>query len=252
MAEPLTLRFLGALVEQLGAQMYPSATSTIAELISNAWDADASNVWVTIPFGQSWDAADALISVIDDGIGMTHEQAQNRYLVVGRKRRVDLASDKTDKGRLLHGRKGIGKLAAFGTARILELCTVSDGGVAIRFRLDYDRIRKQRAGSDYEVESAQDMRPLTSPDGKELEQGTRIVLSKLKLKRAINEQQFLTSMSRRFALDTTEMNIHINGKKWSGSISPCSSDSPRRTQLHPVFASQRTVGAKKRYNRDVP
>ena len=38
----LELKFLGALVGHLGAQMYPSATATIAELISNAWDADAS------------------------------------------------------------------------------------------------------------------------------------------------------------------------------------------------------------------
>ena len=48
--EPLKLKFSGALVEQLGAQLYPSATATVAELISNAWDADAHNVWVTIPF----------------------------------------------------------------------------------------------------------------------------------------------------------------------------------------------------------
>jgi hypothetical protein len=47
--EPLRLRFGGSLVEQLGAQLYPSVTATIAELISNAWDADADNVWVTVP-----------------------------------------------------------------------------------------------------------------------------------------------------------------------------------------------------------
>jgi len=208
----LKLRFLGALVEQLGAQMYPSATSTIAELISNAWDADANNVWVTIPFGQSWDAGDATISVIDDGVGMTRNQAQERYLIVGRKRRTGIAGDRTDGGRPLHGRKGIGKLAAFGTARILELCTVSDG-VAVRFRLDYDSIRKQQAGSDYQVEEAHDKRPLQDPSGTELEHGTRIVLSELRLRRAINADQFRRSMSRRFALDTMQMAIHINGEE---------------------------------------
>ena len=209
---PLMLRFLGALVEQLGAQMYPSATSTIAELISNAWDADANNVWVTIPFGQSWDTDNATISVIDDGVGMTRVQAQERYLIVGRKRRKELGNDKTEGGRLLHGRKGIGKLAAFGTARILELCTVSNG-TAVRFRLDYDGIRDQPPGSDYQVEEAHDERPLQDPAGTELEHGTRIVLSELKLKRAINADQFRRSMSRRFALDTAKMAIHINGER---------------------------------------
>ena len=42
--EPCELRFIGALVEHLGSQLYPSATETVAEFISNAWDADATNV----------------------------------------------------------------------------------------------------------------------------------------------------------------------------------------------------------------
>ncbi len=83
--KPLTLRFLGALVEQLGAQLYPSATATVAELISNAWDADASRVWVSIPLGEAWAEAD-VIEVLDDGHGMTRDEAQQRYLMVGRKR----------------------------------------------------------------------------------------------------------------------------------------------------------------------
>ena len=66
--EPLKLKFVGALVEQLGAQMYPSATSTVAELISNAWDADARHVWVNMPFGESWES-NSEITVIDDGHG---------------------------------------------------------------------------------------------------------------------------------------------------------------------------------------
>ena len=206
----LRLRFLGSLVEQLGAQMYPSATSTIAELISNAWDADARNVWVSIPFAGTT-ASDAQIVVVDDGTGMTYEEARDHYLVTGRKRRVALGTDETTGGRPLHGRKGIGKLAAFGTARILECCTVSQGAEPVRFRLDYDKIRNQRAGADYVVEEALDTSPLLAPDGAALEHGTRIVLSDLKLKRAINEARFRESMSRRFALDVTEMAIHLNG-----------------------------------------
>ena len=122
--EPLALKFVGALVEQLGAQMYPSATATVAELISNAWDADARNVWVHIPFGQSWTEAGEIV-VVDDGHGMTREQTQRRYLVVGRKRRLE-DNGNTEGGRLVHGRKGIGKLAAFGTAKVLDCYTVRD------------------------------------------------------------------------------------------------------------------------------
>lgn len=208
--EPLMLKFAGALVEQLGAQMYPSATSTVAELISNAWDADARSVWVTIPFGQSWTEAGEIV-VIDDGHGMTREQAQQRYLVVGRKRRME-DNGNTEGGRLAHGRKGIGKLAAFGTAKILDCYTVRDGQ-ATSFQLDYDAIRGYQAGAVCPVAENIDQEPLWSPDSAMLAHGTRVRLSELRLKRAIPENQFMQSMSRRFSVDQTEMQVFINGRQ---------------------------------------
>ena len=194
--------------------MYPSVTSTIAELISNAWDADAKNVWVTIPFEKLRDPG-AEIVVVDDGLGMTHEEARDRYLIVGRKRRVALSRDKSKEGRLLHGRKGIGKLAAFGTAKILECHTLAKNTLTtIRFRLDYDQIRQEAAGSDYQVEPpAVTVDPITDPNGNNLEHGTRIILSDLKLKRNISEKVFRQSMSRRFALDTGVMKIYLNNSQ---------------------------------------
>ncbi len=151
---PLRLRFLGSLVEQLGAQMYPGVTASMAELISNAWDADATNVWIQIPVGRPWTDADS-ITVTDDGVGMSREDVASQYLLVGRKRRVELSSDKSDSDRPLHGRKGIGKLAAFGTARVLECVSVDKNtGSTTHFRLDYDAIRRRGPGEDYEVEAA--------------------------------------------------------------------------------------------------
>jgi hypothetical protein len=219
MTEPLKLRFGGSLVEQLGAQLYPSATATVAELISNAWDADAENVWVTIPFGESW-TPDSEIVVVDDGHGMTYEGAQDTYLIVGRRRRVEEATgDCSAGGRKVHGRKGIGKLAAFGTAGILECSTLRDGQLTT-FRLDYDEIRKLDPDKDYEVEDANDTSPPQDPNGTDLEHGTRIRLTKLLLKRALSENQFMRSMSRRFALSQSEMKIFINGAELSRFDTP--------------------------------
>lgn len=208
--EPLTLKFVGALVEQLGAQMYPSATSTVAELISNAWDADALRVWVSMPFGESW-APYSEITVVDDGHGMTRDQAQNQYLVAGRKRRL-VDGGNTDGGRLVHGRKGIGKLAAFGTANILDCYTVRDGHTT-SFRMGYDDIRQRNPGEDCPLQENQDLEPLVDPDENALSHGTRIRLSDLRLKRTISEDQFVKSMSRRFAVDQTEMEVFINGTR---------------------------------------
>lgn len=207
---PLKLRFLGSLVEQLGAQLYPGATATIAELISNAWDADARTVWIELPLGTGW-TEDHQLVVTDDGVGMSYADAESRYLRVGRKRRAELDKDTSDGGRPLHGRKGIGKLAAFGTAKVLECLTVAQGGEVTSFRLDYDSIRGLDPTEDYEVEDATGSTQLCDPDGNSLTSGTRITLSSLRPRRALNEEQFRRSLARRFALDTSQMGIVVNG-----------------------------------------
>lgn len=203
----LVLRFGGSLVEQLGAQLYPSVTATVAELISNAWDADAKHVWISVPFGSAWDE-DSEIVVTDDGHGMTRAQAQAAYLIVGRKRRLETGIA-SEGGRLVHGRKGIGKLAAFGTAGVLECTTLRDG-TQTAFGLDYDEIRKLDPSQDYEVVDVPSAPSLVDPEGNQLSSGTRIRLTRLKLKKAISQDAFLRSMSRRFSLNMNDFEVRVN------------------------------------------
>ncbi len=212
--DPLVLKFGGSLVEQLGAQLYPSVTATVAELVSNAWDAEASNVWISIPFG-TW-SADSEIVVTDDGLGMTREEAKKAYLIVGRKRRLEGRGEMSANGlRHVHGRKGIGKLAAFGTAKILECSTLKDGEPTA-FRLDYEKIRLLDPSQDYVVEPAEDESlPVDPQGGTPLEHGTRIRLTGLLQKRSLGEEQFTRSMARRFAISTTDMKVLINDAELS-------------------------------------
>ena len=53
----------------LGAQLYGDTPSIISELVQNAYDADAKNVWITINT-----TVPNTIIVQDDGIGMTPEE----------------------------------------------------------------------------------------------------------------------------------------------------------------------------------
>ena len=207
--KPLRLRFLGSLVEQLGAQLYPGATATIAELISNAWDADASTVWIELPLGTGWTENDQIV-VTDNGAGMSYGDAESRYLLVGRKRRAELERDTSDGGRPLHGRKGIGKLAAFGTSKVLECHTVDRHGDTTSFRLDYEAIRSLDPAENYDVEPATDNAQLRDSEGNALTSGTRITLSSLRPRRALNEEQFRRSLARRFSLDADQMRIVVN------------------------------------------
>src|SRR5215813_7378378 len=76
----------GQLFKHLGLQMYAGAVPAIAELISNAYDAMAKNVWITIPTGKPIQPQDE-VTVKDDGYGMNFEEVNNLYLSVGRNRR---------------------------------------------------------------------------------------------------------------------------------------------------------------------
>jgi Histidine kinase-, DNA gyrase B-, and HSP90-like ATPase len=208
-SEPLRLLYGGSIVVQLGSQLYPSVTAAVAELISNAWDADAHNVWVTVPFDDDWNGPDSTIEVVDDGLGMDRREAQLKYLVVGRERRLKEGTDRTPGGRLLHGRKGIGKLAAFGTGHQLEVVTQRTGAKPVGFTLNYDELRDlEPAESALVEELAPD--PLVDPKGKLLAHGTRVRLTKLQAKRRPAKDRFLLSMRRRFSLDASRMRVTIN------------------------------------------
>ena len=107
----LYLEFHGRVIEHLGIQMYQSPVNAIAELVANAWDADATSVEIELPESVADPSATFVIG--DNGIGMDFDECQNLFLAVGRNRRGDEAEEKTADGRPVLGRKGIGKFAGF-------------------------------------------------------------------------------------------------------------------------------------------
>jgi len=192
----LEMKFAGGLVKHLGLQMYSGAVPAIAELIANAYDADAPDVEVVIPFGKAI-SDDLTIEVRDSGHGMTFDEINDAYLVLGRDRRR--AGDYSPAGRKVMGRKGLGKLAGFGIANVMEIWTVRDEHLTA-FRMDYDAItRNGEAGfvEPYRPQILHD-RPLEERDP--IQHGTCVRLFRLQLKRAIPEDGFHESMVRRFAV----------------------------------------------------
>ena len=91
------------MLELLSKDLYTNMYFVLAELIANAYDADAENVYVYID--------DNEIRVEDDGNGMSPDNLDAQYLVVGGESRNSEANAKTsNKKRLKMGRKGVGKL----------------------------------------------------------------------------------------------------------------------------------------------
>ena len=99
-----------SVLNHLGRNLYRSFTTVLGEAISNAWDADANDVWVYI------DKEKNTFVVKDNGTGMTALDFQDKFLKIGYSKRKD-GDIKSPKGRPYIGRKGIGKLALLSCAK---------------------------------------------------------------------------------------------------------------------------------------
>lgn len=192
------MKFAGRFIELLGQQMYGGPVPAVAELIANAWDADAPRVEVEVP--EDPNAVGAEIVVRDFGHGMSFDDLNNYYLTIGYERRS--RGQRTPGGRPVMGRKGIGKLAGFGIAEDIVVRSVR-AGRAVEILLNYSDLRNRQAIEGLELEPTAD-EETTEPDG------VSVTFRRLKLKRRINLDSFMRSMSRRFALQSDLMQIKIN------------------------------------------
>src|ERR1700753_1849964 len=111
-------------VDKLGVKLYDKVSAVIAELVSNSYDADATEVTIKAPMGELLATKQKgvikdkgyTIEIIDAGIGMTPDEVNEFYLKVGAERRKDAKRGETSKkfSRKVMGNKGVGKLAPFG------------------------------------------------------------------------------------------------------------------------------------------
>jgi len=134
MVSDFRLRVSPRMLELLSKDLYTNIYFVLAELIANAYDADAENVYVYVD--------DHELRVEDDGIGMSVDILTEQYLVVGAESRNSSDNSTTSrKKRLKMGRKGVGKLAALSISDGFKLVTVQNGnrvGVYIPNRIEHD------------------------------------------------------------------------------------------------------------------
>lgn len=209
-ARQLFLTFHGRVLEHLGVQMYQSPVNAIAELIANAWDADAPSVDVALPAALG---TGEVLTVTDTGKGMTFEDCQNYYLNVGRNRRRS-PSERTAGGRALLGRKGIGKFAGFGIAQVITINTVSElTGERTVFTLDLQELMSGGEYINVDRKPVTVLEALGPDDARQKEHGTRIELSKLTMRQVRDPEKFSVSMARRFLMLNQQAGfaITVNG-----------------------------------------
>lgn len=109
------------ILELLGPNLYTNIYYVLAELIANAYDADAKNVYIL--------ANKDDIRVEDDGHGMSYTKGEiDNFLNVARVSRETEQDSFTRSGtRRKMGRKGVGKLAALSVSENVGVMTLSEG-----------------------------------------------------------------------------------------------------------------------------
>jgi len=124
-----------SVLNHLGRHLYRSFATVLGEAISNSWDADAKNVRIYINRKKN------SFLIKDDGIGMSADDFQNKFLKIGySKRKGGINSSK--KGRPFIGRKGIGKLALLSCADKIIVISKVKGGNYVGGIIDNSKLDK--------------------------------------------------------------------------------------------------------------
>lgn len=191
-------------LEHLGINLYSNIAAVLTEAVANAWDADASSVQIRVDPNNDW------IEIEDDGIGMSVDDLNGKYLRVGYRRRDEDAAHgcRTAKGRPAMGRKGLGKLSLFSIANVIEVQSAKDGH-RHGFRMSVPGIH----------EAVQEKRPYhpepLASDGLAVTQGTKIVLREIKRQRLGKGVSALRKrLARRFSIigQANGFEIKIDGQ----------------------------------------
>lgn len=189
-------------LNHLGIRLYSNTPAVLSEAIANSWDAGAENVQIQI-------SQDEMI-IEDDGIGMSLEDLNNKFLLVGYQKRENGETLSPKHNRKVMGRKGIGKLSLFSIANIIEVQSVKNGvknGFIMNLH-DIQKVISDKNNSYRPTELVESNISLSSD-------GTRIILKEIK-KNVNRTEDFLKKrIARRFAFlqvdnkFTVKVNDHI-------------------------------------------
>ncbi|MDH6132952.1 hypothetical protein P3T37_002338 [Kitasatospora sp. MAA4] len=213
--KPYVMRISRLTVDKLGIKMYDRVAAVLAEVIANAYDADAENVTVSLPWGVFLASQPGHapvgpyeITITDDGHGMTPEEVNRHYLTVGSDRRTRFGKDcSRDKSRPVMGRKGIGKLAPFGICETVEVITAGGDKTERGYRVAHLILSLNDilddTESDYHPQPGE-VNGTWAPS-----RGTTVKLRDFRRKRVPSGEELDKQLSARFGIQRTDWDVEI-------------------------------------------
>lgn len=191
-------------IDHFGIKMYSQLPNAFAELVANAFDADASQVAINL-YDQG---GKKRVEVIDNGMGMEFEEINRKFLRIGRPRRRD-ETEETPLGRKVTGKKGLGKLALFGLANQITVITSTLGKkTKTEFTLDWNQLQKIPENESY-------LPKFSETETDKGSHGTTIILNQLNRRSGFDAQALAVSLSKLFDCfdDNFQCEIRLNGSK---------------------------------------
>ncbi|MXX11990.1 MAG: ATP-binding protein, partial [Gemmatimonadetes bacterium] len=115
------IRPAGRHILTIGRDLIQDVYAAVVELVKNAYDADSPDV--NIKFEAAPDSSDYSIIISDHGHGMSRDTVINKWMVPSTRDKLDRRTSPA--GRVMQGRKGVGRYAAsiLGTDLFLETVT---------------------------------------------------------------------------------------------------------------------------------
>lgn len=182
----------------IGERMYSQSLELIRELVCNAYDADATHVWIAIdPY---------VLSVRDNGSGMD-EAGMRQYLTIGsQEKRYNVISPIFKRKRI--GEFGIGKFAAFSACDVFMVHT-QKGNFAAKITFDKNL---WSAFDNWEI-------PFETFEANSAHgDGTTVTLERLKKELTLPDiERFLRE---RVPLKMPNFNVYLNGKHIEATTIP--------------------------------
>lgn len=146
MEKQINFKSRARLMPQIGDQLIKNESIALLELVKNAYDADAPDVWV-----EMWDidkTDKGKIIVKDNGDGMDLSIVENSWMEIGTDNKKNLLDDyilndkKSALGRLPMGEKGIGRFGVHKLGSKITLITRMQGRKEVVVKIDWTSFEK--------------------------------------------------------------------------------------------------------------
>ncbi len=162
---------------QLGDQLIKNESIALVELVKNAYDADAS--YVSISMENIHDQEKGCILIQDDGWGMDKETVMGVWLEPGSdfKSNIIEKKERSPKGRLPIGEKGIGRFGVHKLGNEIEMITKKENGKEYYVHINWELFTKAKYLNEIPIPVIERTTPI---DFKENESGTIIKIKRLK------------------------------------------------------------------------